>query len=90
MSKTKAWTTFNINNYVLVQLTDHGREIIRENFANLKKSFPKLNGPNLPNEDEGSWSRWQLWDLMSTFGPHIGLGLENPFATVIQIEGNME
>jgi hypothetical protein len=81
---------FNLNNYIRVQLTDSGRGIIRQNFADLKKSFPKLSGPNLPNEDADGWSRWQLWNLMQTFGPHIGLGIENPFAILIQIEGKHE
>lgn len=78
---------FNINGHVRVQLTDHGRAI-------LKASHDKLFGEigllekypfTPPKEDEGGWSDFQMWDLMQSFGPHIGMTRENCFETTIEI-----
>ena len=86
MSDTKRHVTFNMNDYVRVQLNESGKKIIRDKFASLKTRFPKFPGDGLPNEDADGWSRWQLWDLMRTFGPYISLGAENPFAIEIEFE----
>lgn len=80
---------FNINDYVLVRLTDHGRAVHRRQhellLGHLRESerdkFPYVP----PKEDEGGWSTWQLWSLMSTFGPHIWMTAEPCFATTIEI-----
>lgn len=63
----------NINDYVLVRLTDVGKEILR------KKGF------SLPKEDADGWSKWQLWSLMNTFGEYTQLGKDVPFETEIEI-----
>ena len=60
---------FNINNDVKVKLNDKGRKIT--NFT--------------VKEDKDGWSKWQLWDLMSTFGKYISLGCATPFDTEIEI-----
>lgn len=60
-------TTININNYAWVRLTDYG-------FSCLPADELKF----LVN-DENGWSRFQLWVLMSIFGPHLYNGCEQLF-----------
>lgn len=78
---------FNINNYVMVKLTPQGRYLHRKAHHEFMASLPRI--PDLtytpPAEDEEGWSKWQLWHLMETFGPHISMGAEPPFETEIRI-----
>ena len=79
---------FNINNHVRVKLTDHGRATLRAHWEDLASTFPKVKarGYTPPNEDADGWSRWQLWVLMETFGPIMGITMTNAFETEIEIE----
>lgn len=80
---------FNINNNVRVKLTDAGRAIVRadreETNAAIRNNGGTSEMPLTVKEDEHGWSTWQLWSLMQTFGPHVGLGCVMPFDAVIQI-----
>lgn len=82
---------FNINNEVKVRLTDAGREAHRKNYEELKTfGLERLKAAEWhnytpPKEDADGWSRWQLWDLMRQFGPHITHGMSTPFETEIEI-----
>ena len=80
---------FNINNYVQVRLTDHGRKCLRENYDALAANFGgKLPFAfRLPAEDKEGWSRWQAWDLFSQLGKNAGIGCHLVFETTIRIEG---
>lgn len=62
----------NINDNVYVFLTDHGKQILENEYAwRLKEPFY--------NENTGLYQE-QLWVLMQTFGPHLWLGCpELPF-----------
>lgn len=77
---------FNVNDYVLVKLNEIGRDILRELDAERNRRYPDFDwGSSLPEEDEEGWSKWQLWELMKKFGPHITLGRRTPFETAIRI-----
>ncbi len=82
-------TTFNINDYVCIKLTDYGRECLRQNWEALnKQTLGKLAqvAPYQPKtEDKDGWSKWQLWNLMEELGPHISLGGRMPFEANIQL-----
>ena len=65
---------FNINRYCWVQLTDRGRKILEDKWS--------------PEEDENGWSRWQMHDLMLTFGDVLYPGFGVPFNPDIRIETN--
>ena len=69
---------FNINNEVAVQLTDEGRRIFTAQQAEYPEHY------RLRLEEVNGWSRWQLWVLMQTFGPHMS-ECTQPFATVIRL-----
>jgi hypothetical protein len=58
---------FNINHDVKVQLTSHGRNILAQ-----------TNACYVTTLSDG-WYRFQLWQLMSIFGPHLGNGSGPPF-----------
>lgn len=80
---------FNINNYVKVKLTDLGKEtLLRDN----NEFWIKHNKPEfienfaLPKEDIMGYSTFQLWSLMSKFGPYLGNGRPLMFETEIIIE----
>lgn len=77
---------FNINDYVMVRLTDYGRALHRERFDELKAAFPRMTLEYQPKEeDEDGWSKWQAWDLIQSFGPNINMGGNLPFETTIRI-----
>lgn len=76
---------FNLNGYVRVKLTNRGREILRQQHAAFAKKWPKVK-EFIPIPEIDGWSRWQMWVLMETFGPHVHVGRDNPFKTIIEIE----
>jgi len=73
---------FNINSYVSVKLTDHGRALLKKYHDELK--LPK-DIKLKPIAEVDGWSKWQLWELMSIFGPSVYLAAEMPFNAVIKI-----
>ena len=76
---------FNANDYVRVKLTPEGRRILEERFLAMSARVPGIGAFKLPKEDADGWSRWQLWDLMSTYGEHVYNGCKVPFETTIDI-----
>ena len=76
---------FNVNDSVRVKLNDRGVKILRERHDELRKRLPSVGNFTLPAVDENGWSKFQLWDLMRIFGPHISLGMVTPFDTTIEI-----
>lgn len=76
----------NVNEKVKVRLTDIGINILRSNHDELKKTFNRLGDFKAPTVDADGYSSFQLWVLMQTFGPHMGLGFNVPFETDIIIE----
>lgn len=81
---------FNINDYVYVQLTSYGREVLEKEFYSFwTYIYGKDNIPFSyiePMEDENGWSKFQLWDLMSKLGDKIHMGSELLFKTEILFE----
>jgi hypothetical protein len=80
---------FNVNDTVRVKLTDYGRAMHRANHDGHNAGRARRGLPPIaylrPKEDADGWSKWQLWELMREFGPHVGLGRDVPFATTIEI-----
>lgn len=76
---------FNVNSYVRVKLNDVGRKIHKDRhdriFEGRSEPFPYTP----PKEDGEGWSKWQLWQLMAIFGPHINWACVPPFETTIEI-----
>ena len=77
---------FNVNDHVKVKLTDVGRRAIVKNHERLFGARANQYPMRKVDEDADGWSRWQLWDLMQEFGPHIVSGCHPPFETTIEIE----
>lgn len=77
---------FNINDNVYVKLTDHGRKVHYEEHIKFWGKFPNQPSYKPPKEDNEGWSKWQMWELMSEFGSHIGMCKSNVFETTIRIE----
>ena len=65
--------SFNINNYVHVRLTAKGRFVLHSQRI------------KIPAEDQNGYSRWQLWELMNTLGPHLWNGAPVPFEPTIRL-----
>lgn len=78
---------FNVNHYVRVKITRHGKKCLRKNYDDLAKSYGgKLGFPfRLPKADKDGWTRFQMHDLMANFGQHMYCGCEVPFETEIEI-----
>ena len=75
---------FNINEWVSVRLTDLGRAHHRFDF-DCWTAAAGIDIPyNPPKEDAEGWSKWQLWSLMQTFGPIVGVALPPPFEANIK------
>lgn len=81
---------FNINNYVDVKLNEIGIAILEKRNAELRSRIPSFPVFAPPETDQNGFSRWQLWELMEQFGPHISLGSAPPFDTVILIDDSDE
>jgi hypothetical protein len=83
---------FNINHYVYVRLTPHGKECLRKNYNELASFFPDgLSWEfTLPKEDKDGWSKWQMHDLMDSLGRYVGIGRQEPFETNIRMEVSSE
>jgi hypothetical protein len=77
---------FNVNLPVWVKLTDLGRRIHREQHADLMRGVRVEMAYSPPAEDGDGWSKWAMWELMSTFGPHMTLGMDVPFDTNISLD----
>jgi len=76
---------FNINDYVKVKLTNYGLSILEAQHNELHSYFSNQQPFEPPKTDENGYTKFQLWHLMQTFGPHIGASLINPFETDIII-----
>lgn len=78
---------FNINDYVMVKLTDYGRQCLRKNYDDLKAYYGGKLGFDYtpPKEDKDGWSKWQAWSLMADLGKHILMGFDPPFKTTIKV-----
>lgn len=84
---------FNINNYVKVKLTKKGVELLRkeqeareEELRNYRLSASLDLSLLTPKADDDGYTKFQLWDLMAIFGPHIAQVGELPIETNIIIE----
>lgn len=87
MTKRTKAINFNVNDYVMVRLTERGKKLHRENHDKFVATMPK--GARFkydpPKEDKRGWSKWQMWHLMQEFGQHMLMGFDPPFHTDIQI-----
>lgn len=74
----------NINQTVFVMLNTNGVEIMRQEHAEIFSRF----GERYPFKEPSTTqpTRFQLWHLMQTFGPHISMGTTPPFSTEIEID----
>jgi len=80
---------FNLNNTVLVRLTEYGRFIDKSEWQQFVAEHPNVKTPYTPpKEDAQGRSRWQLWRLMRTFGPYISLGADLCFETDMILEND--
>ncbi len=75
--------TFNVNDSVWVRLTDAGKLIHRREHDEMRKRVPSIGRYQPPKSHPGGYSKFQLWELMQIFGPHISIGSEVPFGTEI-------
>lgn len=75
--------TINLNEHVKVKLNDRGKNIFYHQFDDLnlfiKVQGGKLIEPRMPEVDADGYTSIQLWELMKIFGPHIGMGIPQPF-----------
>jgi hypothetical protein len=86
--KAKPFVEFNINGFVRVRLTAHGRQIVRARYDALGNSYGKKVpfAFELPKEDSDGFSTWQMHELISVFGPRMAsITLPIPFDTTIRI-----
>lgn len=74
---------FNVNDYVRVKLTNHGRSVLRQQREALLKPYGLP--VRLPEEDAAGWSTWQLWSLMQELGHTCGNGAPLTFEPTIEI-----
>ena len=78
---------FNINNYVHIKMTQHGRDIHKEHWTDVMSGcFDWTYNPKKESAD--GWFKWQMWDVMRVFGDHMYNGCELPFDVNIIIEEN--
>lgn len=77
----------NINDYVIVRLTEFGRKKLKEQYDESCRKYGNSLPYDPPVEDKDGWSRWQLWDLMEKLGRYWRMGnRDNPFELYIGID----
>lgn len=80
---------FNVNEYVMVKLTEIGKAELRKQNDELRAVVKSLRPYSEPEEDDQGYTKYQLWDLMSTFGHLMVMGCEPPFETdIIVVKGD--
>lgn len=77
----KTLIPFNVNDYILVKLTEKGELIYGRSYARWNLTPPAR---------EDGWVRMQMWDFMQMFGEHSRMGSELPYETAIKIEVEVE
>ena len=73
--------SFNINNYATVTLTEFGAKVYNARYDDI--IMPEKYNP--AKVEAGHVLRAQLWSLFQDFGPHISLGMVNPFEGCIMM-----
>jgi len=79
---TKKEIKFNINEEVKVKLNAYGLNIYTEKMEKVNEWLNSVHGKCVKMEvkiDENGYTKFQLWDLMHLFGPHMVLGMDIPF-----------
>lgn len=81
--------SFNANDYVLLKITDSGREIFTQHFKSLNLDpSPYLERLDRDTDAEG-WTKMQLWEVMRHFGIHCYNGqMHPPFELNMRISVN--
>lgn len=68
----------NLNEWIRVKLTDLGKEIYYHRCDELNKAYGiEIVRPSFPSEDKDGYTRFQLWEFIQLYGPHIGMGAPN-------------
>jgi hypothetical protein len=75
----------NVNDYVKVKLTEKGHEILKSQHDELREYASYLGDYIEPKTDDAGFTKFQLWTLMETFGPYIGMCKSPPFGVIIRI-----
>lgn len=83
----------NLNDFVKFKLTDHGKDIFYHRFDVTNDWIARRGGnpiePRMPEVDSNGYSKMQLWDFMTLFGPYMQLGQKEcvqPFEIVYDLE----
>lgn len=78
---------FNLNDHVLVKITEHGVEYLKQRHNERNSFYHGAIGDFIPPVvDENGYTKYQLWRLMQDFGPAIFMGGNLPIDTNILIE----
>lgn len=59
---------FNINEYIYVKLTDRGKNILNNYYADFDWK---------PTPNEEGYYKFQMWQFMNLFGNHFSMGTDN-------------
>lgn len=73
----------NLNDYVYVQLTEAGQKILDDwdnEYSEILQQVGRTVEDYQKTREVGGFLKFQLWNLMRIFGPHIGITRSTPFA----------
>jgi hypothetical protein len=78
---------FNVNSSIRARITPHGERCLFKNREDLERQIGRKLpfGFVIPKADPDGWTRFQMWEFMSSFGPHIYNGCKLPFEIEIEI-----
>ena len=79
----------NMNDFVYVKLKPAGIAALEKRHRELLITFPGIGEFQPPKEDLEGYSKWQMHQLMSTFGHLVGiggLGLSEPFNLDVKVD----
>jgi hypothetical protein len=71
---------FNLNDIVIVKLTDIGKKIFLDLDRNVDKRIIKIVGNNIYSKriDNDGCVNMQMWEVMKVFGNHMALAMDSP------------
>ena len=73
----KTETRINLNDWIKVKLTNHGKDIYYHRYDDINQSYGKIIcEPDYPKADKDGYTKFQLWQFMQLYGKHIGIDYE--------------
>jgi hypothetical protein len=80
--------SFNINNYILIEITEYGWECLNKSLSNSEEYIKHCILPNKQVINGKEYYKLQAHQVMELFGSHMVLSFPTPISSNILIQEN--